>query len=129
MSKEKAFGYHLTMDLYGCDPKKMSSLDVSYNYLNTLPDIMKVHRQSPPFVVVTDAKRFPDKAGISGWIPIVESGCSVHTLVPTRFITIDVYSCKKFDQKKIKEFTKKTFSPKKIEDKFFLRGENYGSIK
>ena len=121
----KNFGWLLALDLYDCDPKKLDSLDVCYNYLNTMPNIMKVHKQSTPFVVVTDGKKYPDKAGISGWVPIVESGVSIHTLTPTNFISIDVYSCKKFSNEKVIEFTKKTFKPKKIEKKFLLRGENY----
>ncbi len=121
----KNFGYHLILDLYNCDPKTVGSLDICYNYLDTMPNIMKVHKQSTPFVVVTDGEKYPDKAGLSGWIPIVESGVSIHTLTPTNFISVDVYSCEKFDIKKVIEFTKKIFKPKKIEKKFFLRGKDY----
>lgn len=121
----KNFGWHLILDLYNCDPKAVGSLEVCYNYLNTMPDLMKVHKQSSPFIVVTDGKKYPDKAGLSGWIPIVESGVSIHTLTPTNFISIDIYSCEKFNPKKLKEFTIKVFKPKGVEEKFFLRGENY----
>lgn len=121
----KNFGWCLILDLYNCDPKTVRSSDICYNYLNTMPDIMGTHKQSSPFVVVTDGKRYPDKAGLSGWIPIVESGISIHTLTPTNFISIDIYSCKKFNNEKLIEFTKKTFKPKKIEKKFILRGESY----
>ncbi len=121
----KNFGWQLILDLYNCDPKTVGSLNICYNYLDTMPDIMKVHKQSSPFVVITDGKKYPDKAGLSGWIPIVESGISIHTLTPTNFISIDVYSCKKFNNEKVIEFTKKTFKPKKIEKKFLLRGESY----
>ena len=121
----KNFGWHLILDLYGCDPDKVEDLGVCYNYLNTMPDLMKVHKQSPPFVVVTDGKKYPDKAGLSGWVPIVESGISIHTLTPTNFISIDIYSCEKFNNEKLIKFTKKIFKPKKIEKKFILRGESY----
>ena len=50
-------------------------------------------------------------------MPIVESGISIHTLTPTNFISIDIYSCKKYSMK-VKNF-KKRFSPKEIEEKFF----------
>ncbi len=119
------FGWHLILDLYSCDPKTVGNLEVCYDYLNTMPDLMGVHKQSPPFIVVTDGKKYPDKAGLSGWIPIVESGISVHTLTVTNFISIDIYSCQKFNNEKLIEFTKRTFKPKKIEKKFLLRGESY----
>jgi len=119
------FGYHLILDCYGCDQKAIDSIATCYNYLDSMVSIMKVHKQSPPFVVYTDAAKYPDKAGISGWVPIVESGISIHTLTPTNFISIDIYSCKKYSIKKVKEFTCNTFHPSEIEEKFFLRGEKY----
>lgn len=122
---KSVFGYHLTLDLYDCDPQKVGSLKVCYKYLDTVPDVIGTHKQSPPYIVYTDEKKYPNKAGLSGWIPIVESGISIHTLTSTNFISIDVYSCKKFDRQKIRDFTKKTFKPKKIEEKYFLRGEEY----
>ena len=127
-SREKTrgvFGYHLALDLYDCDPEAVGSLEVCYQYLDTLPEVIHINKQSPPYVVYTDAKRYPDKAGLSGWIPIVESGVSIHTLTPTNFISIDVYSCKEFNIEEIRGFTTKTFSPKRVEEKFFLRGEHY----
>lgn len=121
----KVFGYHLALDLYDCDPKAVGSLEVCYRYLDTLPEIIKVDKQAPPYVVYTDAQRYPDKAGLSGWIPIVESGVSIHTLTPTNFVSVDVYSCKEFNVEEIKLFTVKTFSPRTVEEKFLLRGEHY----
>ena len=96
-----------------------------YNYLNEMVVLLKVHKQSEPFVVNTDGVKYPDKAGISAWVPLVESGVSIHTLTPTDFVSIDVYSCKKYDREKVKSFTKKFFKAKDIEEKFFLRGEKY----
>ncbi len=125
VKQQNVFGYHLVLDCYGCNKKAIDSLEVCYFYLDKMTEIMKVHKQSQPFVVYTDAKKYPDKAGVSGWVPIVESGISIHTLTPTRFISIDVYSCKKYSIKKVKEFTSKVFSPKEIEEKYFLRGEKY----
>ena len=90
-----------------------------------MAEIMKVHKQSEPYVVYTDPVKYPDKAGISAWLPIVESGLSIHTLTPTGFISVDVYSCKKYNPDKVREFTRKTFKPEEIEEKHFLRGEKY----
>jgi S-adenosylmethionine decarboxylase len=121
----RIFGYHMIMDCYGCDRKIIDSIEVCYNYLNRMTEIMKVHKQSEPFVVYTDPKKYPEKAGISAWVPIVESGVSIHTITPTGFISIDVYSCKKYNIKKVRDFTRSVFKPKEIEEKFFLRGEKY----
>ncbi len=122
---KKVFGYHMIMDCYGCNIKAIDSMEVCYKYLDDITVIMKVHKQTQPFVVYTDPIKYPDKAGISGWVPIVESGVSIHTLTPSGFISIDVYSCKKYNVDKVREFTRKTFHPKEIEEKHFLRGEKY----
>ncbi|HNZ86228.1 MAG TPA: S-adenosylmethionine decarboxylase [bacterium] len=121
----KIFGYHMVLDLYGCDPKALDSMDICYKYLNDLADLIKVHKQSQPFIVYTDPIKYPDKAGISGWIPIVESGFSIHTLTPQKFASIDIYSCKKYNPDIVRKFTVKIFKPKEIEEKHFLRGEKY----
>jgi S-adenosylmethionine/arginine decarboxylase-like enzyme len=121
----KVFGYHLVLDCYDCSRKAVDSVEVCYRYLDKMTQIMRVHKQSPPFVVYTDSIKYPDKAGISGWVPIVESGISIHTLTPTDFVSVDIYSCKKYSVQKVKDFTRRVFKPKEIEEKFFLRGEKY----
>ena len=124
-SGKKVFGYHLILDLYGCNPDKLNSVEEGYKYLDTIAKLIKTDRQAPPYVVLTDSEKYPDKAGISGWIPVVDSGISIHTVVPTRFVSIDIYTCKKFDPEKLKKFTIHFFNPQKIEEKFFFRGEQY----
>ena len=119
------FGYHMVLDCYGCDPKAVDSMEICYKYLDDITVLLKMHKQTQPFVVYTDPVKYPDKAGISGWVPIVESGISIHTLTPTDFVSIDIYSCKKYRVKDVREFTRKVFKPKEIEEKFFLRGEKY----
>jgi len=123
-----AFGYHLMLDIYGCDEKNMTDFDVCYAFLNKLPEIIQTNKQSEPFLVKTDGVKFPDKAGFSGWVPLVESGISIHTLDPMRFISIDVYTCKKLTPEKIaaiKKYTDEIFHPTDWEEKFVLRGEKY----
>lgn len=113
------------MDCYGCDHKAVDSMEVCYKYLDDMTALLKMHKQTQPFVVYTDPVKYPDKAGISGWVPVVESGISIHTLTPTDFVSIDVYSCKKYSTEKVKAFTSSVFKPLEIEEKFFLRGEKY----
>lgn len=125
LKPRKIFGYQLALDLYDCDQKALDSMTVCYNYLLDLVTLIGVHPQSAPMVVYTDPIKYPDKAGISGWIPIVESGFTIHTLTPTKFASIDIYSCKKYNIEKVKAFTIKVFKPKEVEQKFFLRGEKY----
>jgi len=130
MKKEKkVFGYQLLLDCYNCKKGDCGDLDHCYSYLDKLVDFIDMKKQEPPTIFRTDHKIFPDKAGLSGWVPLVESSIVIHTLSKKNFISIDVYSCKEFDPKKVLEFTKKHFSPKKVEKQFLERGKHYYSKK
>ena len=119
------FGFQLLLDLYACKPGACDDLSLCYEFLEEIVRVLKVEPQSPPFIFRTDGKRFPDKAGLSGWIPLVESRIQLHTLTPKEFISIDVYSCRPFDAETIKAFVRRTFEPKRLDEQFLERGLDY----
>ena len=123
--RPKAFGYELLLDLYDCKPGVCDDLGRCYQFLDTIVSDLGMEKQSPPSIFFTDAKRFPDKAGLSGWVPLVESSVVIHTLSVRNFITIDVYCCRDFDERKALDSCKRYFSPGKIETQFLLRGISY----
>jgi len=116
---QKIFGYHLALDLYNCNPEKARNIENCYEFLNVAPNIIETDIQSPPFVI------YKKGVGFAGWIAVVESGISLYVSFPTNFIAVDIYSCKEYDYEKLKDFTKKIFEPKRIQEKRFLRGEQY----
>ena len=119
------FGYQLLLDLYECKKGACDDLSLCYDFLEKIVKVLKVEPQSPPFLFRTDGKRFPDKAGLSGWAPLVESGIQLHTLTPKDFISIDVYSCRPFAIDPLKTFIRNHFAPKRIEQQFIHRGLDY----
>lgn len=121
------FGYLMTLDLYGCKEGVCDDLNLCYQYLEDLVNFLKMTKQSPAYIF-RSPDQFPDKAGLSGWIPLIESGIQMHTLTPKNFISIDVYSCREFDRTGVQEFTAKYFAPKEIEENFILRGIKYNQI-
>lgn len=129
--RKKNYGHYFMIDIYGCCPDSLEDIKRCYSYLDKIPGLIGAKKISPPFVIYTDGEKYPDKAGLSGWIPIIDpnskkySGVSIHTLAPTKFISIDIYSCKKINRKKIIEFTQKVFKPKKIEEQYYIRGLDY----
>jgi len=127
--KQKAFGYELLLDLYDCKEGICDDLGLCYQFLDTIVTDLGMEKQSPPSIFFTDAKRFPDKAGLSGWVPLVESSVVIHTLSLKNFITIDVYCCRDFDECKAIDFCKQYFSPGRVETQFLYRGVNYYSKK
>lgn len=125
MEKEQVFGYELLLDCYSCKPGDASNLDHCYNYLDKIVGLIGMKKQEPPSIFRTDRTAFPDKAGLSGWVPLADSSVVIHTMSKKNFISIDVYSCKEYDPKIVLEFTKDYFKPKRIEKQFILRGRHY----
>ena len=119
------FGFQLLLDLYDCKKGACDDLTLCYEFLEQIVGVLKVEPQSPPFIFRTDGKRFPDKAGLSGWIPLVESGIQLHTLTPKDFISIDIYSCRQFDIEPVKAFVRSYFAPKRMDEQFLERGLDY----
>ena len=123
--KQKVFGYELLLDCYDCRPEVCGNLDHCYSYLDNLVDFIGMKKQAPPSIFRTDRRSFPDKAGLSGWVPLADSSIVIHTLSKKNFISIDVYSCKEYSKEKVIEFTKRYFEPKKMGKQFILRGKLY----
>jgi len=124
-NKKHVFGHELLIDCYGCKEDACGDLDHCYNFLDKLVPAIKMKKQAPPQVFRTDSKLFPDKAGLSGWVALVESSIVIHTLSRTDFISIDVYTCGKLNQKLVLDFVKKYFKPKRIEKQYVERGIHY----
>jgi len=124
-SQPRVFGYQLLLDLYDCKPGVCDDLALSYKFLDEFVSYLGMEKQSPPNIFFTDDKRFPDKAGLSGWVPLVESSIVIHTLSMKNFISIDVYCCKQFDVARAKTFVTKFFKPGRMDEKYVLRGLDY----
>lgn len=121
----KAFGYQLLLDLYDCKEGVCDDLSLCYQYLDEAVTALGMEKQSPPNIFRSDARLFPDKAGLSGWVPLIESSIVIHTLTVKNFISVDVYCCRNFDQDVAKEMCKKFFGAKRIEGQFIERGQDY----
>ncbi len=124
-TKDTAFGFQLLLDLYDCRPGVCDDLTLCYQFLDEIVDYLGMEKQAPPNIFRTPDLRFPDKAGLSGWAPLVESSVVIHTLSPKNFISIDIYCCKEFDISKAKIFVRRFFSPKRMDEQFILRGIDY----
>lgn len=124
-TKGKPFGYLLTLDLYACKEGVCDDLKFCYDFLIDITKELGVRSQSPPFIFHSDGDAYPDKAGLSGWIPLIESGIQIHTLTIKSFISIDVYSCREFSTEGISEYVKKYFGAKKVEMNMIERGVEY----
>ncbi|MCM8792014.1 MAG: S-adenosylmethionine decarboxylase [Candidatus Omnitrophica bacterium] len=124
-SKVVPFGYELLLDLYDCREGVCDDLATCYKFLDEIVGYLGMEKQAPPNIFFTDATRFPDKAGLSGWAPLVESSIVIHTLSIKNFISVDIYCCREFDVERAKEFVQKFFLPKRVDAQFIYRGIDY----
>jgi len=118
-----AYGYELLLDLYECDEKACDDLNLCYRYLDEVVSHLGMNKQAPPSIFRTDATDRPRQAGLVGWVPLIESSVVIHTMVPDRFITVDIYSCQRFDYEDAAAFTEKFFKPKSIDRQHVVRGQ------
>lgn len=124
-AKQVPFGLHLMIDAYDCDPKALNDKNLVYKILDTLPAKIGMKKLMKPFVVFAEANDKRDPGGWSGFVMIQESHISIHTFVKRRFITADVYSCKKFDAKAVIKYFKEVFKTKDVDYNVEVRGKRY----
>ena len=131
----KPFGYELIVDLYFCQAD-IDDITLVYDFLDKAVDVIGVTKQAPPYVfhspteIIRDGKIIDcsDKAGISAWVPLVESAISLHSLVPKAYTTINFFTCSDMTEQMIEAliaFSLETFKPQKHHSTVLLRGEDY----
>jgi len=127
MPKKKdptAYGLHLMLDGYDGDPKKLADVNLLYQTLNNLP--AKIDMKKVGFPHIIQFTKAPI-AGISGFVFIVESHISVHTYAKQRFLSMDLYSCKAFDPKKVIRLIRDVYSLKRLETQIVKRGNYFNA--
>ncbi|MGD0410144.1 MAG: S-adenosylmethionine decarboxylase [Verrucomicrobiota bacterium] len=125
MDANKPFGFLFTLDLYECKEGVCDDIALCYDFLERLVDELRMQKQSPPFIFRSDRNKYPGKAGLSGWVPLIESGIQIHTLSAKNFISIDIYSCGPFRTERLAEFVRAFFQPDEVETNLIPRGKKY----
>jgi len=134
MSEQKPFGYFLALDLYGVSAEICDSLEKNYRFLEELVVFLGMTAMAPPTVIHAPSKfdkngvrseAYPDKAGISAWQPLIESGIQIHTIAPKEFLSIDIFTCGNLDIEKTVEFVSKFYGCKKCDHYHIKRGHEY----
>jgi S-adenosylmethionine/arginine decarboxylase-like enzyme len=123
------FGYSFLIDAYGVKPELTDSLEVCYRFLEELVDKLGMDKASAPLVIHGPkdygVERRPDLAGISAFIPLLQSGIAFHSVNDKGFITIDVYSCSWINEDMVIEYVRQVYNPTNIETHFVQRGVSY----
>lgn len=105
-------GRHLILD-YACQDKRMNEKRWIYRFLSKLVNVIKMKRLTEP--IVKQGK--PYLAGVSGFIMIETSHCSIHTFTSENRLCMDIYSCKDFNEDAVIMHLNKNFSNLKLLNK------------
>jgi S-adenosylmethionine decarboxylase len=124
------FGEHFIFDAYGCDFDSLNNMEVCYNVLNELVNLAGMHKITEPIIIKSEGNQTlggKDPGGFTGAVFIEESHITIHTFAKRGFVTIDLYSCKEFETKKIMNYLENIFKPKDKDILHFKRGMKYPS--
>lgn len=118
--KKKVFGYELILDLKGCDSKIITSKKKLQEYVDKLCKLIKMKKYGKTLLPYFGENTLHTK------------GYSLVQLIETSSITghfsdhlgtayINIFSCKKYDHKLAKRFTRQFFKAKVIKNHFLIR--------
>lgn len=136
------FGKSYLLDMYGCTPGVLDDLEVHYRFLEELtwrlgmtpmsrplvihaPVRFKTYFMADDYPIIKREEEFPEKAGVSAWQPLIESGIQIHSLEPSHFSSLDVYTCGQLDPTIVREFAQEIFGFSSYEEHIINRGVNY----
>jgi len=120
------FGPHLTLDMYGCNKKKLGDKNFIIEFLDNLVKEIDMRKISPVEVIEYEGNPNTfDKGGISAFVIIAESHISIHTFIEQAFASLDIFSCKDFDVEKAEKFAIEMLEAKKVEKHFMMRGKEF----
>jgi S-adenosylmethionine/arginine decarboxylase-like enzyme len=117
-NQSKIFGQELIMNLYDCNPETLKSGKKILEYSNRICKLIKVKKYGKATV-----KRF-GKGYIKGFslVQLIETSLvSGHFSEEWNRAYINIFSCKLFNHKVAKDFTKKFFEAKRLESKIITR--------
>lgn len=128
---ENAFGKSLLIDLYDCEAN-LDDLELIYRFLEELVVRLGMQAFSPAIVFHGPKDKngneiYPDKAGVSGVVFLITSSIVIHTIIPNKFVSIDVYSCNDFNINETREYIKSVFKSSRLDEEVVIRGKQYKS--
>ena len=121
------FGPHLTLDLYGCDRKKLADFDYVKSVLSKMPGLLGMNKFSEPQVtdVPEQGTNSFDRGGITGFVILIESHMAIHTFPGDGYASFDIFSCKKFDTDYAASKLMEMLGAEKFEKNFIERGREF----
>ena len=118
--KQVTYGWELTLNLYGCNLKVISSKKKIQEYTDKLCRLIKMEKFGKTLIPYFGHKK-PHTQGYS-LVQLIETSSIVsHFSESKKSAYINIFSCRAYDYKKAKKFTAEFFEAKKVESHFITR--------
>ena len=116
------WGKHLIVDAYGIEASVLRDKTIFTRLLIDLPKKLKMTIFADPTVVKIGCAECPDEFGLSGFVIIFESHIAFHTWPEHGYVSMDIYSCKEFDEHRAIQFLKEVWKTEEIKTRVMARG-------
>lgn len=114
------FGWELILDLYACDPARISSEAVIKEYANQLCRILEMKPYGDPQTPYFGENQ-PHTKGYSLLQFIETSSITGHFSEHTGAAYINIFSCRRYDIDAAERFTREHFGAKRVNSRFIVR--------
>ena len=123
--ENNAYGLQLTLDGYAANRKLCGDVEHLYNLLMEFPAHIGMRRVGFPHIIKITEQGI---RGLSGFVFIMESHISIHTYEERGFVTVDVYSCKSFEEQKTVKYIISAFDIQAFESNISVRGKQFQNL-
>lgn len=117
---KKNYGSELVLDLYDCDPEIITSKKKLNEFVVKICRLIKMKRYGPPLI-----ERFGLNQDFTAGYSLVQliesSSITGHFSELWNSAYLNIFSCKRFDADKSREFAKRFFKAKKIKSRLLIR--------
>jgi len=120
MAKEITFGWELVLDLYDCDLGVISSKKKIKEYALALCNLLKMAPYGKAWIPYFGLNK-PHTKGYSLLQFIETSSVTGHFSEHKRAVYLNIFSCRPYDARKAKEFSKKFFGAKRVRARLVTR--------
>ena len=111
---------HITIDMNGCNVKKLKNIDVHYELLTKLPHLIGMNQIQQTCVFPYTGLEQGNK-GITGIVIVDESHISIHSFEEREYCFVDIFSRTIFNKEEAIDTILNTFEPKSHNINFLNR--------
>ena len=89
------------------------------NYFKEVTSSLNLRMYGSPIIFSPGGEGKEENQGYDAFVPLIDSGISLYFWSNSQFVSLIIYTCKSFDERKALEVTQSFFKIKEIEHQSF----------